>query len=130
MDQEIPWQTVKGMKRKKHRLSKDSTSQDIPIDNRYHVLTDAQDDEANTGKADLKAAKPPIFVYGITSLPEMQKRINEFLHEDQYTTESLANSTIELLCQNSETYRKLARYMRENNIIHHTQGRTLIPRSN
>jgi hypothetical protein len=36
---------------------------------------------------DLKAAKPPpVFVYGVTSLPEMRKRINEFLDEDQYTS--------------------------------------------
>jgi hypothetical protein len=87
LDQEIPWQTVKDTKRKKHMPSKDSTSQDIRLDNRHHVLTDGQIDEANTGTADLKAAKtPPVFFYGLTSLPEMRKRINEFLDEDQNTT--------------------------------------------
>jgi len=50
----------------------------------------------------------------------MRKRFNEFLDKEQYTTKSMANDTIKLTCQNSDTYRKLARYMRENNIIHHT----------
>jgi len=56
MVQEIPWQTVKGMKRKKHRTSKDSTTQDIPLDNRYHVLTGSRNDDANRGTAEPKAA--------------------------------------------------------------------------
>jgi len=63
MAQEIPWQTVKGMKRKKHKTSKDSTKQDIPFGNRNHVLTDSTNDDVNTGTMDLKAAKPPpVFV--------------------------------------------------------------------
>jgi hypothetical protein len=84
MDQEIPWQNVKGMKRKIHRTSKACTTQDVPLDNRYHVLTDSRNDEANTGTADLKAAKhPPIFVYGVTTLTEMRKKIKEFPDEEQ-----------------------------------------------
>ena len=53
-------------------------------------------------------------------LPEMQKRLNEFIDEEQYTTKGTVNDTIKLTCQTSNTYRKLARYMRDNNIIHHT----------
>jgi hypothetical protein len=121
MTQEIPWQTVKGMERKKHRASKDSIKQDIPLDNRYHVLTDSRNDDTNTGTTDLKAAKPPpVFVYRVTSLPEMQKRLNKFLDDEQYTTKSMANDTVKLTCQSPDTYRKLATYMRDNNIIHHT----------
>jgi hypothetical protein len=58
MAQQIPWQTVKGMKRKKHRASKDSIKQDIPLDNTYHVLKDSRNNDANTGTVDLKAANP------------------------------------------------------------------------
>jgi hypothetical protein len=32
----------------------------------------------------------------------------------------MANDTIKLTCQSPDTYRKLARHMRDNNIIHHT----------
>jgi hypothetical protein len=68
---------------------------------------------------DLEAAKPPpVFLYGVTSLPEMQKRLNKFLDEEKYTTKSMANDTIKLTCQSPDIYRKLARYMRDNNIIH------------
>jgi hypothetical protein len=99
MAQDIPWQTIKGKKRKKagkkHRRSKDSSTPDMRLDNRFHALTDSRNDDANTGTAVLKAAKPPpIFAYGVTSFPETQKRLNEFLDEEQYTTRSLANDTI------------------------------------
>jgi len=50
----------------------------------------------------------------------MQKRLNEFLDEEQYTTRSLANDTLKLTCQTPDTHRTLVRYMRDNNIIHHT----------
>jgi len=52
--------------------------------------------------------------------PKMQKRFNEFHDEEQYTTKSLASDRIKLTCQTPDTYRTLARYMRDNNIIHHT----------
>ena len=88
MVQEIPWQTVKGMKgKKKHRTSVDSTTQDISLDNMNHVLTDSRNDDANIGADDPKAAKPfPMFVYGVTSPSDMRKRFNEFLDEEKYTT--------------------------------------------
>jgi len=64
------------MKRKKHRNSKDSTTPDIPLDDRFHALTGTRNDDANTGTAVLKAAKPPpIFVYGVTSLPQDAKEV-------------------------------------------------------
>ena len=47
------------------------------------------------------------------------KRLNEFLDEEKYTTKSTANDTIKLNCQSPDTYRKLVRYIRDNNIIHH-----------
>jgi len=107
-------------KEKKYKTSKDRTTQDKPLGNRYHVLTDLRNDGENTGTADPKAAKPPpTFVCGVTSLPEMRKRFDEFFNEEQYNTKSRANDTIKLTCQNSDTYRKLARYMRDSNIIHH-----------
>jgi len=121
MEEEIQWQTVKGTKRKKHRLSVDPTSQAIPLVNRYHVLTDPRNTATNTGPAETTTVKPPpIFIYDVTNLPEMRKRFNEFINEEHYTIKSLANNTIKLLCQNPDTFRKLAKYMKEKNIIHHT----------
>jgi len=115
MEEEILWQTVKGTKRKKHRLSIDPTSQAILLVNRYHLLTDPRNTATNTGTAEITTVKPPppIFIYGVTNLPEMRKRINEFINEEHYTIKSLANNTIRLLCQNPDTFRKLAKYMKE-----------------
>jgi len=82
---------------------------------------DPQNTATNTGTVETTTVKPPpIFIYGVTNLPEMRKTINELTNEDHYTIRSLANNTIELLCQNPDTYRKLAKYMKEKNIIHHT----------
>jgi len=121
MEHEIQWQTIKGTKRKKHRLTTDPSTQAIPLANRYHVLTDPRNSATNTGTADTTTVKPPpIFIYGVTNLPEMRKRINEFIDEKHYTTKSLANNTIKLLCQNPDTFTKLAKYMKDKNIIHHT----------
>jgi len=105
--------------KKKHRLTTDPSSQAIPLANRYHVPTDPQNAATNTGTADTTTVKPPpIFIYGVTNLPEMRKRINEFIDEEHYSTKSLANNTIELFCQNPDTFRKLAKYMKDKNIIH------------
>jgi len=114
MEEEIPWQTVQGTKRIKHRHSADPTSQAIPLVNRYHVLTDSRNTATNTGTAETTTVKPlPIVIYGVANLPEMRKRINEFINEEHYTIKSLANNTIKLLCQNPDTFRKLVKYMKE-----------------
>jgi hypothetical protein len=120
MDQEIPWQTVKGIKRKKRSPIADPTSREIPLENRFQVQTDTRNEVTNTGTEDPKVAKPhPIFLYGVTNLPEM-RRINDLLDEGQYSIKSMANNNVKLFCQSPDTFRKLARYMRDKNIIHHT----------
>jgi len=72
-EEEIPWQTVKGTKRKKRKLSADPTSQAIPLVNRYHVLTDPRNTATNTGTAETTAKLPPIFIYGVINLPQMRE---------------------------------------------------------
>jgi hypothetical protein len=112
MEEEM-WQTVQGTK-KKHRLSANPTAQAVSLVNIYHVLTDPRNTATNTDTVETTTVKPPpIFIYGITNLPEMRKRINEFINEEHYTTKSLANNTINLLCQNPDTYRNLVKYMKE-----------------
>ena len=43
----------------------------------------------------------------------MQTRLKEFHNEEQYITKSVGNYAIKLTCESPETYRKLARYIRE-----------------
>jgi len=66
--------------KKKNTLTTDPSSQATPLANRYHVLTDPRNTATNTGTADT-TVKPPIFIYGVTNLPEMRKSINEFFDE-------------------------------------------------
>jgi hypothetical protein len=57
----------------------------------------------------------------VVNLPEMEKKkLQVMVDLDQYTTRSMANNTVKINCNNIDTYRKLIRFMKENNIIHHT----------
>jgi hypothetical protein len=110
MEEEIPWQTVHKVRGKKN--SAIPTSQAIPLVNIYHVLMDPRNTATNRDNVGTTNSKTPpaIFIYGVANLPETRKRINEFIDEEHYTTESLANNTIKLLCQNPDTYRNLVKY--------------------
>jgi hypothetical protein len=89
---------VKTTRTAHERPSAELTSREIPLGNRYQVLTDTRNDNTTTGTADPKVAKPPpIFVYGVINLPEM-RRINDLLDEGQYTIKSMANNTNSILC--------------------------------
>jgi hypothetical protein len=74
MEEEIPWQTIQDTKRNKHRFSANPTSHAIPLVNRYYILTDPRNTDTNTGTAETTTVKsPPIFIYGVTNLPEMRE---------------------------------------------------------
>ena len=68
-----------------------------------------------------KIHKPyPVFVHGVINYGEMMKRIRDIAEDEQYSTKSLANNVIKINCLTPETYRKLVRYFKENNIFYHT----------
>jgi hypothetical protein len=50
----------------------------------------------------------------------MVVQLRNCLDDEQYTTKSLANNTIKINCNTAENYRKLTKYLKEQNIIHHT----------
>jgi hypothetical protein len=50
----------------------------------------------------------------------MIKKPQVIVELEQYTTRSMVNNTVKINCNNLDTYRKLIRFMKENNIIHHT----------
>jgi len=50
----------------------------------------------------------------------MIKRIRAIAKDEQYCTKSLANKVIKINCMTPETYRKLVKYLKENNIFYHT----------
>ena len=50
----------------------------------------------------------------------MIKRIRDIAEDEQYFTKSLAKSVNKINCMTPETYRKLYKYFKENNIFCHT----------
>jgi len=63
---------------------------------------------------------PPIIVHGVINYGEMIKRIQDIAKDEQYCTKSLANNVIKINCMAPETYRKLVKYFKENNIFYYT----------
>jgi arsenate reductase-like glutaredoxin family protein len=50
----------------------------------------------------------------------MTKHIREIAEDEHYHTKRLANNVIKLNCTTPETYRKLIKFFKENNIYYHT----------
>jgi hypothetical protein len=50
----------------------------------------------------------------------MIKQIRDISEDAQYCTKILANNVIKINCVTPETYRKLVRYIKDNNIFYHT----------
>jgi len=48
---------------------------------------------------------PPVFAHGVISYGEMIKRIRDIAEDEQYYTNSLANSVIKVTCGTPETYK-------------------------
>jgi 3-methyladenine DNA glycosylase AlkC len=64
---------------------------------------------------------PPIFIYGIVNYNEMVNKLTEVIQQEQYSTKSMADNIIKINCTTPETYRKLVGFLKDNNIVHHTQ---------
>lgn len=125
LSKENPWQIfTKTTKRRKIRTNTQQTddSSVVTLSNKYSLLTNPQENNSNTNPIELdKTPKPPpIFVYGVMNLPQMKQKLAEVAEEEQYVTKSLINNTIKITTKTPDTYRKLAKFMRENQIIHHT----------
>jgi hypothetical protein len=96
-------------------------SQNITLTNKYSLL--AVEDEGNITiqATENKIPKPPpILVYGVTNCQEMVHNLHSIVEIKQYTAKTLADKTVRINSHTLDTYRKLVRYMREKNIIHHT----------
>lgn len=118
----IPWQRVKGTKRKKiTKTYANQTQNKVHTSNKFDTLTV---EESNTQETNESPAKninpPPIFIYGVTNYPQMVDQLRNCLEDEQYTTKSLTNNIVKINCITADSYRKMARFLRENSIIHHT----------
>jgi hypothetical protein len=50
----------------------------------------------------------------------MIKRIRDIAEDEQDCTKCLANNVIKINCGAPETYRKLGKYFKDNNVFYHT----------
>lgn len=128
INKDNPWQLVRSVKRKKTiRNVQTTTDNDIHTSNRYSTLTNIEpekstnEDKSNENKPNERTPKPPpIFVYDVKDYPSMITKLNDILEEEQYDTKTMADNTVKINTKTPEAYRSLARFMKENNIIHHT----------
>lgn len=120
-DRKNSWQAF-GRSWKRRKIN--TTTRPITVNNRFQVLAETNETTLRTDNNTEKNIKipkpPPIFVYDVVNYEEMVKRINTTVGDEKYTTKCLADNTIKINCETPDTYRKLIKYMRENNVIHHT----------
>lgn len=120
IDDANPWQKVKSTKRRKISINLKPSENDN-VNNRFTVLTEPNAEVTQDIQAENKIPKPPpIYIYGVANYDEMIKKLSEILDIEQYKTRCLADNIIKINCHIPENYRKLARFLKESNIIHHT----------
>lgn len=118
---ENPWQVVRGVKRKKTSTTQTLQHENVNLQNRYTPLAQEENLATNIDEATKSIPKPPpIFVYGVVNFPQMIQKIHNIIEAGQYTTRSMANNTIKINCTTPDIYRKLVKYLKENNIVYHT----------
>jgi len=108
--------------KKIHRTQQNTPETKIETNNRYGLLTNETNEDSVDGNlSSTKIQKPPpIFVHAVINYGEMIKRIRDLVEDEQYCTKSLANNVIKINCVTPETYRKLVRYLKDNNIFYDT----------
>lgn len=123
-DTKNSWQRVTYANRSRHtkkRKINTTGNQNISLTNKYSQLADESVQPANDSHTENKIPKPPpIYIYGVINYQEMINNLREIVEDEQYTSKTLANNTIKINCNTPDTYRKLVRLLREENIIHHT----------
>lgn len=114
------WQVVKNTKRRK--ISATNRPQETVTNNKFSPLTQEEIvDATKINENENKTPKPPpIYVYGVINYGEMIGQLGTIAESTQYTTKSLADNTVKICCDTPDTYRKVIKHMRDNDVIHHT----------
>ena len=120
------WQHVK--KRKRIHQSTESstrTNPEISTQNRYTPLLNKQENEESPqisthSDTQLTPRPPPIFVYVVKNFRTTLDDLADVAEPNTYRTIALANDTVKINANTIDTYRSLAKHMKEENIVHHT----------
>ena len=85
------------------------------------LTIETNEDSIDGNPSSTKVHKPPpIFVHGVIKYGDVIKRIRDIAEDEQYCTKYLANHVIGIKCVTPETYRKLVKCFKENNIFYRT----------
>lgn len=117
------WQCITSNKRKRAKIQVvKNTYTNIPQQNKYEPLANITNISADSENAyQSKIPKPPpIFVHGVTDYTKMVEALQDIVEIEQYKTKTMANNVVKINANTVDTYRKLVKFMKESNIIHHT----------
>lgn len=125
-----PWQAVQQKRKRPKYIKSGQDKQSITVTNRYQSLSEenlneehAEKDNTapNNTKAPQKDPKPPpIYIYGVTDYKAMTDSLALITEDETYYCKALSNNTVKINPYSADTYRKLIRYLRMENIVHHT----------
>lgn len=124
-----PWQVVTNNKRKRV-ISPDTELPPLTLSRRYLPLANLSDKSTTVNNLEINNIEPiqqskidkppPIFVHGVINYQDMIKNFNAVVEQEQITTKSLTNNVVKINAKTVDSYRKLIRHMKDENIIHHT----------
>jgi hypothetical protein len=96
------------------------TNNAVEINNRFNPLTIEETSNQKQETTSTKLSRPlPIYVYGVINYPNTISQIRELLADEECNTRSLINNTVEINYTTPDSYRKLVRYFKQENIVHH-----------
>jgi hypothetical protein len=123
-----PWQNVTKKKRKLTTATKriqDNTALAMTT-NKFQVLANTNTEIPKEVNDPVKHTKenqpqpPPIFIYGVTNYTQMVENISQIIDPEAYHTKTFPDNTVKINTYQPETYRKLIRHLKEEQIIHHS----------
>lgn len=118
--QENPWQLIKSRNTKRRKINVNSQPQ-LVTNNKFNPLSESSQETSQTVIEENKTPRPPpIFVYGVINYNDMINNLRTIAEDKQYITKCLADNTIKIICDAPETYRKMIKFMRDKNVVHHT----------
>lgn len=122
------WQAATRKRKRSTKYQTNKKFQQIVTTNKYLPLA-VEDHNENTNENNdntrenrqIKDSKPPpIYIYGVNDYKAMTTTLAEVAEEETYHARAMANNTVRINPHTPDTYRKLVRYLRAENIIHHT----------
>lgn len=127
-NQDVTWQRAKRRRSSSGNFDPKQTAPEIQLSNRYSSLSNHEvevnnspnKENSNSNQVTRVQRPPPIYIYDVLNFSEMANTISSVIDKNDYICKALVNSTVKIYTTTSDSFRKLAKYLKEKNIIHHT----------